>query len=232
MDVMEALAGRFSCRDYLDTPVPRELVEAILEGASRAPSGGNLQPWRIWALTGEPLRALEAAVLDRVAAGALSDGEPEYFIYPPHMGEPFAERRFRSGEAYYNSIEVTRDDAMARFREFRRNFEFFGAPVGLIVAVDRSLQQGQWSDVGMYLQSLMLLARANGLHTVALESWSLFHRTVREALGVPDELIIFCGVALGHGRMDSPFNQYRSTRVPLAEFAVLDGFDSQARSSL
>jgi nitroreductase len=224
MQVTDALESRFTCRAYLPTPVPRALVEDLLTQASRAPSGGNLQPWRVWALAGEDLRSLEAAIASQIAAGRYADGDVEYYIYPPEMKEPYASRRFRIGEAMYAALGVTREDAAGRMGEYERNFQFFGAPVGLFFAIDRSMQQGQWADLGMYMQSLMLLARERGLHTAALESWSLWHRTVRAALQIPDELMLFCAMALGHADFDAPVNMLRAERAPLSAFACLRGF--------
>lgn len=224
MDVAEALATRITCRAFRDTPVRRATVEAILTAASRAPSGGNLQPWRVWALAGPDLAALQGAIKARIATGALSDGQTEYDIYPPDMGPPFSDRKFAAGAAMYAALGVDHADMAGQLEQYVRNFELFGAPVGLVFAIDRSLRQGQWADLGMYLQSVMLLAREHGLHTAAMESWALWHATIRRVLQVPDELMIFCAMALGHMDEDAPINRVRTDRAPLAEFALLRGF--------
>lgn len=231
MRVSKALQSRHTCRAFLPTPVPQSTVEAILRGASQAPSGGNFQPWWVWALAGEDLRRLKDAVADKIAQGQLMEGDFEYLIYPPDK-EPYATRRFRNGEAMYQAIDVARDDGAGRLRQYARNFEFFGAPVGLFLAIDRTMQQGQWVDLGLYLQSVMLLAREYGLHTAAIEGWSLFHKTVREHLRLPDDLMLFCGVALGHADPDAPINRVRAERAPLAEFAELRGFETVADEAL
>lgn len=224
MQVSDALETRMTCRAFLSAPVPEAVVRGILTQASRAPSGGNLQPWRVWALSGAPLAELQAAIKGKIAAGQISDGQTEYDIYPPDMGEPFASRKFQAGEAMYGALGVARDDFGARMREYVRNFELFDAPVGLFFAIDRGLRQGQWADLGMFMQSVMLAARDHGLHTAALESWALWHTTVREALGIPDELMFFCGMALGKMDEAHPINRCRTVREPVEGFAVLSGF--------
>jgi nitroreductase len=212
-------------------PVPEATVQAILSGAAQAPSGGNLQPWRVWALAGDPLARLKGLVKAKLAAGQFADGVPEYSIFPSVMTEPYATRRFHNGEAVYATIGVARDDHAGRMRLLERNFEFFGAPVGLFLGIDRSMQQGQWADLGMFAQSIMLLAREHGLHTAALESWSLWPRTVAAAVGMPDELMLFCGMALGHMDERHPINRVHVGRAPLAEFAVLKGFQPECEAA-
>lgn len=224
MDVLEALATRRTCRAFLPTPVPREAVETILTAAGRAPSGGNLQPWRVWALAGEPLDGLRATVLSKIDGGQMIDGDYEYLIYPPSLKEPYLTRQFRNGEQLYGAMNIARDDAAGRMLQFRRNFELFGAPVGLFFAIDRTMGQAQWSDLGMYIQSVLLAATALGLQSAALESWSLWHRTTRAYLDMPEDLILFCAVALGHADPDDPVNAVRAERAPLDEVAVIRGF--------
>jgi nitroreductase len=224
MLVSDALGARYSCRAYLPDPVPEATVRSILTQAARAPSGGNVQPWRVWAVTGEALSGLIAQVLKRIQAGQFADGEPEYFIYPPEISEPYAARRFRNGEAFYEALGVKREDYAGRIANYVRNYEFFDAPVGLFFAIDRQMQQGQWTELGMYMQSVMLLAKARGLDTVALESWSFWHNTVKAALGIPDNLILFAGMALGHADLKNPITAFRTDRAPLEEFAEFAGF--------
>jgi nitroreductase len=221
--VSEALESRFTCRAFLATPVARATVETLLRRATRAPSGGNFQPWRVWALTGAPLDDLKRTAAEAIAAGRFMDPDPEYMIYPPDK-EPYAERRFRNGEQVYEALGVAREDALGRLSQFRRNFDFFGAPVGLFLCIDRTMLQGQWADLGIFLQSLMLLAREEGLHTAPIEGWSLFHATVRAALDIPEELMLFCGLAIGHADLTAPVNRVLAERMNLEEFADLRGF--------
>jgi nitroreductase len=224
MNVSEAIQSRRTCRAFLDTPVSAATVRAILTSAARTPSGGNLQPWRVWALAGAELKALEAQVAAKIDAGQIADGPTEYLIYPTDMTEPYLSRKSKVGADMYAAIGVGRDDIAGQMAQFRRNFEFFGAPVGLFLALDRHLQPGQWADLGMFLQSLMLLAREHGLHTAPMESWALFHATVRAFLGMPDELMLFCGVGLGHMDAGDPINQWRAERQDVDDFAELRGF--------
>ena len=164
MDVLEAVASRYSCRAFLPTPVPENIVRDILERAARAPSAGNMQPWRIFALAGERIEALKKELAART--NELPKGEGgNYQIYPDPMTEPYRTRRFTVGELLYRSIDVAREDKAARYRQYARNYQFFGAPVAIFFALERSFGVAQWADLGGYLQTVMLLARAYGLHT-------------------------------------------------------------------
>jgi len=223
VNVSEALASRMSCRAFLPTPVPEATVRAILDGAKQSPSGGNLQPWRVYALTGEPLKEFIALVRSRIPLQPRGDGS-EYDIYPAGLWEPYRSRRFKCGEDMYATIGVARDDKFGRLLQFARNYEFFGAPVGLFFCLDRRMGPPQWSDLGMYMQSVMLLAREHGLHTCAQEAWSVWYRTVGEFLRLPPELMLFSGMALGYRDESAPINSLRTDRAPLEEFAELRGF--------
>lgn len=223
LNVSEAIDTRMSCRAFLDTPVPEATVRAILEAARRAPSGGNLQPWFVHVVTGEPLRSLVARVRERALEHPLGEGT-EYDIYPPHLKEPYRSRRFKCGEDLYSLLGIPREEKERRLRQYARNFEFFGAPVGLFFAIDRSMGADQWADVGMLMQNIMLLARAHGLHTCPQESWAGWHRIVSEFLQLAPELMLFCGMALGHRDESHPANRLRTDRAPLEEFAILHGF--------
>jgi nitroreductase len=223
VNVTEALATRMSCRAFLPTPVPESTVRAILDAARQAPSGGNLQPWHVHALAGAPLAELVARV--KAVMPAHPRGEPpEYDIYPPELWEPYRSRRYKCGEDLYATIGVTREDKFGRLLQFARNFEFFGAPVGLFFCLDRRMGPPQWSDLGMYMQSVMLLAREHGLHTCAQEAWSAWHGTVGGFLGLSQELLLFSGMALGWRDESAPVNRLRTDRAPLAEIATLRGF--------
>jgi len=223
VNVAEALSTRMSCRAFLPEPVPEATVRAILEGARQAPSGGNLQPWRVHALTGAPLQALIARIRSRLPTHPRGEA-PEYDIYPADLWEPYRSRRYKCGEDLYAAIGVSREDKLARLLQFARNYQFFGAPVGLFFCLDRRLGPPQWSDLGMYMQSVMLLAREHGLHTCAQEAWSVWHRTVGEFLSLPPEQLLLAGMALGHRDEAAPINRLRTDRAPLEEFADLRGF--------
>jgi nitroreductase len=219
MKVSEAIASRKSVRAFRPDPVSRETVEKILALAARAPSGGNLQPWKVYVLMGEAREELIRRVAERRRTKALGEA-PEYHIYPPALTEPYKTRRFRIGEAMYGTLGIPREDKAARLAFFSGNWEFFGAPVGLIVTIDRQMQQGQWADVGMFLENVMLLAREHGLHTCPQEAWAVWHRIIRDYLEVPENEMIFCGMAIGHADEKHPVNGLVSDRVPLYEFAI------------
>lgn len=223
MHVSTAIDTRMSCRAFLDTPVPRETIVSILEAAKRAPSGGNLQPWLVHALTGQPLRQFVEIIRNKSREQPTGEGT-EYNIYPPDLHEPYRSRRFKCGEDMYATIDIARENKLGRLRQFARNYEFFGAPVALFFCVDRRMGQDQWADIGMFMQNIMLLARALGLHTCAQEAWAVWHKTVAEYLSLPAEQMLFCGMALGYRDESAPINTLRTDRAPLEEFAVLRGF--------
>jgi len=223
MNVSEAIRSRHSVRAFSPRPVPRQLVEEILDTARWAPSGGNLQPWQVHVVTGEARDRLVKRV-----AGMLSERpmgmEPEYHVYPPKLQEPYRSRRFKVGEDMYARIGVGREDRVGRLRQFARNWEFFGAPVGMFFTLDRGMQQGQWSDMGMLIQNIMLLARERGLDTCAQESWASWHVLLRQELGIPPEQMVFCGLALGYADLAAPINGLRTEREAVDNFARFHGF--------
>jgi nitroreductase len=224
MDVRDAIATRYSCRAFLPTPVPVGTVRDILSRAARAPSGGNLQPWLVHALAGERLEALRDLLRPRFEKELPRGEGSEYQVYPPDLKEPYYTRRARVGSQLYDSIGIPREDRPARYRQFSRNYLFYDAPVGLFVSTDRSMGAPQWSDLGGFIQSISLLARACGLHTCAQEAWTSWHKTVSAFLKLPPEHILFCGIALGHADEDAPINRWRSEREPVEAFATFEGF--------
>jgi len=226
LNVSEAVASRMSCRAFLDTPVPGDTVRAILDAARQTPSGGNVQPWLVYALAGQPLVDLKALVRIEVEKNPLGDGSHEYDIYPPGLGEPYRSRRHKAGEDLYGTLGIPREDKPARLRQLARNYDFFGAPVGLFFYLDRGMGPPQWSDVGMYMQTVMLLARERGLHTCAQEIWSRVPATVAKFLEAPANLILFAGMALGYADPANPVNTLRTDRAPMDEFSVCKGFDA------
>jgi nitroreductase len=219
MNVTEAVARRVSIRAFKPDPVPQGLVRDILQAASHAPSGGNLQPWRVYVMTGEPLAALK----EQVAANP--NGEvPEYAVYPPNLWEPLRTRRYECGEALYATIGIPRADKPARLRQFARNGQFHGAPVGLFFCIDRRVGPPQWSDIGMLMQTVMLLATERGLSTCAQEYWAAYPRTVATAINLRDDYMLFSGMALGYALEDAPINTLRTSRAPMDEWCEMIGF--------
>jgi nitroreductase len=219
MDVAEAVKTRISTRAFKPDPVPGDVVRRLLETAAWAPSGGNLQPWRVYALAGAPLARFKALIAETPME------EPEYEVYPPNLWEPMRTRRWVCGEDLYASIGVGRDDRPGRFRQLARNTEFFGAPVGLFFCLDRKVGPPQWSDVGMFMQTFMLLAQAQGLATCAQEYWARYPKTVARFVGLPDDHMLFSGMALGYADETAPINQWRTRRDPLEAWCEMQGFD-------
>ena len=224
MDVCDAVASRYSCRAFLPTPVPLGIVRDIVERAARAPSGGNLQPWLVHAIAGERLGALKDQLRPRFAAELPRGEGAEYEVYPRDLKEPYYTRRSRVGSQLYHSIGIPREDRAGRYRQFARNYLFYDAPVGIFVSMDRIMGPPQWSDVGGFIQNIMLLARAHGLHTCPQEAWTSWHKTVSAFLHLPPEHILFCGIALGFADESAPINAWRAEREPLDTFAVFEGF--------
>ncbi len=225
MHVRDAVASRYSCRAFLPTPVPEKTVREIIELAARAPSAGNMQPWRVDVIAGAKLEALKDLLRPRM--GELPRGEgTEYTIYPPEMNATFRKRRFEVGELLYRSIDVPREDKPARYRQFARNYEFFGAPVGIFFSIDRALGVAQYSDMGGLIQTVMLLARDHGLHACAQQAWASWPKTVSAFLQLPDHMMLYSGMALGYEDPAAPINSWRAPRVPLTDFASFSGFDT------
>jgi nitroreductase len=218
MDVAEAVRKRMSVRAFKPDPVPAEVVARLLETAAQAPSGGNLQPWRVYALGGERLAEFKTLV------STTPMEEPEYDVYPPNLWDPFRTRRFVCGEDLYASIEIGRDDRPARFRQLARNTQFFGAPVGLFFCLDRKLGLPQWADLGMFMQSFMLLAVGEGLATCAQEYWARYPQTVAKFVGLPDDHMLFSGMALGYADETAPINGWRTRRDPPEVWLEMQGF--------
>lgn len=218
MNVTEAVGRRYSCRAFKPDPVDGAIVREILEAAHRAPSGGNLQPWRVYALSGTVLEDFKAKIADSPME------KPEYPVYPENLWDPFRTRRFECGEDLYASIGIPREDRPARFRQLANNLRFFGAPVGLFFCLERKLGSAQWSDVGMYMQSVMLLAVERGLDTCAQEFWARYPRAVAAFLNLPDDHMVFSGMAVGYADETAPINQWRTRRDPFEAYAEMRGF--------
>lgn len=223
MNVSEAVDTRITCRAFLDKPVPEATVREIIEVAKRAPSGGNLQPWHVYVITGEPLKEFLGIIRKKLPDNPFGEGT-EYEIYPKGLTEPYKSRRFKCGEDMYATIGVPREDKAGRLKQFARNFELFGAPVAFFFSIDRQMGIDQWSDLGMFVQTVMLLAREHGLHTCPQEAWAIWYKTVGEFLNMPPEQMLFCGMGLGYMDEAAPINALRTERAPFDEFATLRGF--------
>ena len=223
MNVTEAVTSRRSIRAFQDQPVDPALLCGILETAQRSPSGGNTQPWNAVMLTGEPLAALFAKVAEVLPQGRAAMA-PEYHVYPPELEGAYEVRRQGIGEAMYAALEIPRDNRQARLAWFARNFQGFGAPVLMLVHTPKYMGPPQWSDMGMWLQTVMLLLREAGMDSCAQEAWAVYSKQIRECVDIPDDHIFFCGMSIGWGDRSHAVNQFPVARAPLDEAVRWEGF--------
>ncbi len=213
------MAGRHAVRAFLPTPIARATIDDILAVARRAPSGTNLQPWRVHVLTG----AARQHLVDAVCAAYDADEpghESEYDYYPAEFFEPYLSRRRAIGLGLYGLLGIAKGDAARMRAQMRRNYEFFGAPVGLIFSIDRRMGRGGWLDYGTFLQNVMLAAGARGLDTCPQVAWLPYHRIIGGQLGFADQEQLVCGMCLGHADPDAVENTLATTRAALEEFVV------------
>lgn len=219
MHVTQALRERRSVRAFTQQVPSAELVQQLMQDAALAASGGNMQPWRVAAITGERLSGLLADV-----AKTSGEENAQHLSYPPNLWEPYRTRRFANGEDLYRSIGIPREDKAGRLRQLARNAQFFGAPVGLMVFIDERMGPVQWMDLGLYLQSFMLRATEEGLATCAQGFWRRYDAVIKRHIEVPAEYRVAYGIALGYEDKDAPINSMRSTRAPFGEWGQLIGF--------
>jgi nitroreductase len=224
LDLDEALRVRRSVRAFRPDPVPYALVAEILTVAARAPSGTNIQPWKVHVVAGEARRRLEAEVLAHRETGP-HDTSPEFPQASNKRKEPYVSRMRNLGKAMYSLLGVPKGDAAASWRQWSRNYMFFDAPVGLIFTIDKELDRMSYLDMGLFIQSFMLAAKARGLDTCAQGAWNHYWSATRRVLGVPESDYIICGVALGYADEAAPVNQLVSEREPLEAFATFHGFE-------
>jgi nitroreductase len=224
MHVDEAIRTRKSVRRFLPTTVPEAVVRHLLEVAGRAPSGNNIQPWWVYVLAGEARERLCQDIV-KAAREDADRHQPEYAYYPTSWFEPYQDRRRRCGLGLYATLGIARDDKPAREQQMLRNYSFFDAPVGLLVTMDRRLNTGSFMDAGMFIQNVMVAARAQGLHTCAQAAFAWFHRVARQHLPMVDNEMLLCGIALGIEDTQAPENAFITERASLEEFVSFHGFD-------
>lgn len=222
MHIDDALRARKSVRAFRPDPVPLALVREILELASRAPSGTNIQPWKVHVVAGETRKRLEAEVLAHRETNP-ADASAE-FPRTSKRKEPYTSRMRKLGKDMYSLIGIPKGDQAANWAQWGRNYKFFDAPVGLIFTIDKDLDAMSFLDIGMFIQSLMLVAKARGLDTCAQGAWNNYWTATRRVLNVPDDEYIVCGVSLGYEDKTSPVNTLVSEREPLENFATFHGF--------
>jgi nitroreductase len=216
--VSEAVSKRRSVRDFLSTPVANQLLEELLEKSARSATGGNIQPWRVYVLNGQSMADFREYHAKRLVSHP--EEKLDYQIYPSPLSEPYRTSRYELGEQMYKLLDIPREDKAGRYKQFAKNLDFFGAPSAIFLFVDRQMGSPQWADLGMFLQTFMLLAEEAGLNTCAQEAWSVRQESVSQFVNAPEELMLFCGMAIGHANPDAPVNKLRSERLPLEQFAT------------
>ena len=217
MKVSQAISTRSSIRAFTDKAVKIETVTRVFEAAARAPSGGNVQPWKIVILSEQKLANFKALMKLKMADPDDQE-QPEYQVYPPKLQEPYRTARYEVGEDMYALLNIPREDKQARREWFANNFQFFGAPAAAFCFVDKCMGAPQWSDLGMYLQSAMLLFREEDIDTCTQECWSFYPKTVHEFCEVSDDWMVFCGMAIGFADHEHPVNQLRTKRLPTSDW--------------
>lgn len=216
MNVAEAIEGRISTRAWLDRPVSRKTIAQVLDTARWSPSGANTQPWEVAVVQGDSRSRLSAALREAFEQGV--EPSPDYRYYPEQWVEPYKRRRFECGMDLYQALQIERDDKQRRRQTWMDNYRFFGAPVALFFFIDRVLATGSWLDMGMFIQSVMLAAREQGLGTCPQASVAEYPQLVRQLLEIGEEKLLLCGMAMGYPDPDHPVNNYRTRREPVEAF--------------
>ena len=215
MDVTEAVDSRKSIRAFLDKAVDDSLIKGLLEKSSRAASGGNLQPWKIYVINDKTMNSFH-----KFQSEWTEPETPAYAIYPENLKEPYKTSRYEVADDMYSLLGIEREDKEARFKQVLKNYEFFGAPAAFFCFVDRQMGRPQWSDLGMFLQTFMLLAREAGLDTCPQEAWAMKQESVTAFVEAPDELMLFCGMAIGYQDESEKVNELRTSRRPIEDWTV------------
>ncbi len=218
MKVSEALNKRISTRAFLDTPVSKETVTKLLEIASRAPSGGNLQPWKVIVVGGAEKEAISFAAKTALAGNPKGEAGDDIPIYPANLKEPYRSRRYKVGEDMYALLGIPREDKAARFQWLVNNYDFFGAPVGLFFVMDTSMGKGQFAHLGMFMQSIALAATEMGLASCMQEAWGMVRETLHKHFELAENEVLYCGMALGFADNDAEVNQLRTERSTIEDF--------------
>ena len=223
MNVTEAVHSRRSIRQFIDKPVDLSQLQEILGKAQRSPSGGNTQPWSAIVVTGSELTRITGAIKEKAASVPMGEGH-EYDIYPKGLEGRHETQRRAVGKAMFDAVGLARDDAAGRIAQMQQNWDSFGAPVQLFTYTRKYMGPPQWSDMGMWLQTVMLLLREAGLDSCPQEIWAMYGVKMRELLGIDDEHIFFCGMAIGYRDPDAAINNFEVPRTPLNEAVEFRGF--------
>ena len=218
MNLNELIKSRYSVRSFTDDTVYIETIREILEISSNAPSGGNIQPWKVYVVTGKTKEKLIKKALSNFDNGVQE--KIEYDIYPRPLDEEYKRRRSECARDMYTALSIKQDDTELRLSQIRENFKFFGAPVGMIVTIDSAFAENGWGHVGMFIQNICLSAVDNDMGTCLQESWSIYPETVKDILNIPDNEVIWCGIALGYPNKEHPINNYRTSRESIEKFVT------------
>jgi nitroreductase len=219
MNVTDALKARISVRAFKSDPLPETQVREILDVARYAPSGGNLQPWKVIAVSGAERDAVVA-----LAKANLPGADDDRPVYPANLWEPYRSRRYKLGEDMYALLDIPRENKGARLMHLMQNYEFFGAPVGLFFVMEKAMGHGQWAHTGMFVQSVALAAIERGVGSCMQEAWARMRLPLAAHFSLPDNEMIYCGMALGYADETKPVNTMRSDRASVDEFATFKGF--------
>ena len=218
MNLNELIKSRYSVRSFTDDTVDIETIREILEISSNAPSGGNIQPWKVYVMTDKTKEKLIKKALSNFDNGVQE--KIEYDIYPRPLDEEYKRRRSECARDMYTALSIKQDDTELRLSQIRENFKFFGAPVGMIVTIDKAFAENGWGHVGMFIQNICLSAVDNDMGTCLQESWSIYPETVKDILNIPDNEVIWCGIALGYPNKEHPINNYRTSRESIEKFVT------------
>ena len=218
MNLNEIIKSRYSVRNFTDDTVDIKTIREILEIASNAPSGGNIQPWKVYVVTGSTKEKLIKKALNNFDNGVQE--KIEYDIYPNPLDKEYKRRRSECARDMYTALSIEQDDIELRLSQIRENFKFFGAPVGMIVTIDKSFAENGWGHVGMFIQNICLSAVERDMGTCLQESWSIYPETVKDILNIPDNEVVWCGIALGYPNKEHPINNYRTSRESIEKFVT------------
>lgn len=218
MNLKDIIKSRYSVRSFTKKNVGIEIIKEILQISTCAPSGGNIQPWKVYVVTGNAKEKLIERALSNYDNGVQE--KIEYEIYPNPLDEEYKKRRSECAKDMYAALSIEQDDIESRLTQIRENFKFFGAPVGMIITIDKAFAVNGWGHVGMFIQNICLSAIDNDMGTCLQESWSIYPETVKDVLNIPDNEVVWCGIALGYPNLKHPINNYRTSRESIDKFVT------------
>ena len=218
MNLKDIIKSRYSVRSFTKKNVDIEIIKEILQISKCAPSGGNIQPWKVYVVTGNAKEKLIERTLSNYDNGVQE--KIEYEIYPNPLDEEYRKRRSECAKDMYAALSIEQDDIESRLTQIRENFKFFGAPVGMIITIDKAFAVNGWGHVGMFIQNICLSAIDNDMGTCLQESWSIYPETVKDVLNIPDNEVVWCGIALGYPNLEHPINNYRTSRESIDKFVT------------